>query len=78
MWRTEEIYFDLARRVNCSVVSRQRRVVEYKVVSVRVKAVFFFFAKLVCESGFEKDILSILSSFHSSAFVRVSVESDAL
>ena len=37
--RTEEIYFDRARRVSCRVVSKLRRVVEYKVVRVRVKAV---------------------------------------
>lgn len=37
--RTDETYFDRARRVSCRVVSRLRRVVEYKIVRVRVKAV---------------------------------------
>lgn len=56
------------------VVKRQRRVVEYNVVSVRVIAV----GVLDLGYGWLKKgyALRIFVSFHSSAFVRESPESD--
>ena len=56
------------------VVKRQRRVVEYSVVSVRVIAVgVLYLGRGWLKKGYA---LRIFVSFHSSAFVRESPESD--
>jgi hypothetical protein len=65
---------DRARRVSWIVMNRQRRVVEYNAVSVRVIAVGL--SDLGCgwlKTGYA---LRIFVSIHSSAFVRESPESE--
>ena len=63
--RTVATYFDLDKNVNCSVVRRHSRVVEYSVVNVRVNAVKVVRVGFLGRGKYQHSVVSPRSRFET-------------